>query len=299
MQLTNELEERPIRRDPRAVALMLVASLTVMTAATISPALPGLETQFAGDETYSFLIRLLVAARSLAVVLFAPWCGVIADRASRRSMLLAGLILFIISGSAGLFLPTLPLIMASRLCLGIALAMIMTAQSALLGDYFSGKTLHIVTSAQVSARNLGGFVFIMIAGLLATMGPRFPFAVYALPILVMPFFWRVIVDPLSSMPAEQNLSSINDRQDPAAYISACSWSNGRDHAVLRHAHAIALLFIRARLFIARHDRGCAGDAHAGGRSGGSLLSASSRGDWLCWQLGLRLWSDGYGFCDPL
>lgn len=221
MQLTNELEERPIRRDPRAVALMLVASLTVMTAATISPALPGLETQFAGDETYSFLIRLLVPAPSLAVVLFAPWCGVIADRASRRSMLLAGLILFIISGSAGLFLPTLPLIMASRLCLGIALAMIMTAQSALLGDYFSGKTLHIVTSAQVSARNLGGFVFIMIAGLLATMGPRFPFAVYALPVLVMPFFWRVIVDPPSSMPAEQNLSSINaGKTQPLIYLLA-------------------------------------------------------------------------------
>jgi MFS family permease len=220
MQLINELEERPIRRDPRAVALMLVASLTVMTAATISPALPGLETQFSGDETYGFLIRLLVPAPSLAVVLVAPWCGVIADRSSRRSMLLAGLVLFIISGSAGLFLPTLPLIMASRLCLGIALAMIMTAQSALLGDYFSGKTLHVVSSAQVSARNLGGFVFIVIAGLLATIGPRFPFAVYALPALALPFFWRVIVDPPSSMAAGQNTAFTPGKTQPLIYLLA-------------------------------------------------------------------------------
>jgi MFS family permease len=203
MQLTFAHETTSIWRDPRALALMMAASLTVMTAATISPALPGLERQFAGDETHLFLIRLLVPAPSLAVVLVAPLCGAVADRWGRRRMLLAGLILFIIAGSAGLVLPTLPSIMASRLCLGIALAMIMTAQSALLGDYFPGKALGAVSSGQVSARNFGGFVFIMIAGLLATVGPRLPFAVYALPALALPFFWRVIVDVPSSRPAAE------------------------------------------------------------------------------------------------
>ncbi|RCS21599.1 MFS transporter [Phyllobacterium salinisoli] len=194
----DEPEERPIWRDPRAIALMMAASLTVMTAATISPALPDLEREFVGDGQ-SFLIRLLVPAPSLAVVLVAPWCGAIADRSGRRRMLLAGVLLFIISGSAGLLLPTLPMIMISRLCLGVALAMIMTAQSALLGDYFSGKTLHAVSSGQVSARNLGGFVFIVLAGLLATISPRLPFAAYALPLLALPLFWRVLVDIPSSL----------------------------------------------------------------------------------------------------
>ena len=185
----------PVWRDPRARALMIAASLTVMTAATISPALPGLERQFPRTEANAFLVRMLVSTPSLAVVLVAPFCGVIADRAGRRPMLLAGLVLFILAGSAGLILPTLPAILASRLVLGVALAMIMTAQSALLGDYFSGGMLQRVSSAQVSARNLGGLVFILSAGLLATLGPRLPFAIYALPLLVLPYISRVIVEP--------------------------------------------------------------------------------------------------------
>jgi MFS family permease len=194
MSQSDTSEDYSICHDPRAFALMIAASLTVMAAATISPALPGLEHQFAENRTDAFLVRLLVPAPSLAVVLAAPLCGAIADRSGRRRMLLAGLILFASAGSAGLLLPTLPSILASRLVLGIALAMIMTAQSALLGDYFSGKALHAVSSRQVFARNLGGFVFILIAGFLATVGPRLPFAVYGLPVLALPFFWRVIVD---------------------------------------------------------------------------------------------------------
>ncbi|MBB3236684.1 MFS transporter [Phyllobacterium endophyticum] len=221
MEPTAELEYRPIWRDPRAVALMMTASLTVMTAATISPALPGLEKQFASGETHTLLIRLLVPAPSLAVILVAPWCGAIADRSGRRRMLLAGLVLFIISGSAGLVLPTLASIMVSRFCLGVALAMIMTAQTALMGDYFSGRALHSISSAQVSARNFGGFVFIVIAGLLATIEARLPFAVYALPALALPFFWRIIADPPSSMPVEQHTTSAApSRLQPIVYFLA-------------------------------------------------------------------------------
>ncbi|MBO9455709.1 MFS transporter [Paracoccus sp. R12_1] len=193
--------EPSVWRDPRAIALMIAASLTVMTAATISPALPGLEQQFPISETNAFLVRMLVPAPSLAVVLLAPFCGAMADRSGRRRMLLGGLILFILAGSAGLVLPTLPLILVSRLGLGVALAMIMTTQSALLGDYFSGRALQKVSSGQVSARNFGGLVFILLAGLLATLGPRLPFAIYALPLLILPFFWRVIVEPQRHVPA--------------------------------------------------------------------------------------------------
>lgn len=174
---------------------MIAASLTVMTAATIGPALPGLEQQFPATETNAFLVRMLVPAPSLAVVLLVPFLGALADRSGRRPMLLGGLFLFVLAGSAGLVLPTLPLILASRLGLGVALAMIMTAQSALLGDYFSGRALQKVSSGQVSARNFGGLVFILLAGSLATSGPRLPFAIYALPLLILPFFWRVIVEP--------------------------------------------------------------------------------------------------------
>lgn len=187
-------ENALIRRDPRAVALLLAATLTVMAAATISPALPGLQQQFPATDSNAFLIRLLVPAPAIAVVLTAAICGRIADRRGRRGMLLAGVALYALAGSLGALLTDLHMLLASRLILGIALAMIMTAQSALMGDYFTGDRLQALSGAQVSARNLGGLLFITLAGFLAVISPRLPFAIYALPALLLPFFWRVIVE---------------------------------------------------------------------------------------------------------
>lgn len=185
----------PAWQDRRAVALLMAASLTTMANATIAPALPGLERLFAGDPNAALLTRLLVPAPSLSVALFAPLAGIAADRIGRRKLLLFGVILFVLSGSAGLILPDLPTIFMSRLVLGIAVALIMTAQTALIGDYFSGDDRNALTGLQISARNLGGLVFILTAGWVAAISPRLPFAIYGMAAAFLPLMWLVIVDP--------------------------------------------------------------------------------------------------------
>jgi predicted MFS family arabinose efflux permease len=65
------------------------------------------------------LTRLLVPAPSLSVAICAPFVGLVADRRSRRQLLLAGVILFVIAGCAGLVLPDPPTIFASRLVSGL------------------------------------------------------------------------------------------------------------------------------------------------------------------------------------
>jgi MFS family permease len=185
----------PIWRDRRTVALLMAASLTTMANATISPALPGLERMFSGDPNAAMLTRLLVPAPALSVALCAPLAGLVADRFGRRAMLLSGTILFVIAGCAGLVLPDLPTIFASRLVLGVAVALIMTAQTALVGDYFTGKDRNALTGLQISARNFGGLIFISLAGWVATLSPRLPFAIYGLAAAFLPLMWIAIVDP--------------------------------------------------------------------------------------------------------
>lgn len=185
----------PIWQDRRAIALLMAASLTTMANATIAPALPGLERLFAGEPNAALLTRLLVPAPSLSVAILAPLAGLAADRIGRRRLLLFGVILFVLSGCAGLVLPDLPTIFASRLVLGVAVALIMTAQTALIGDYFTGDDRNALTGLQISARNLGGLVFILTAGWAATLSPRLPFAIYGLAAAFLPLMWLVIVDP--------------------------------------------------------------------------------------------------------
>ncbi|PZR94502.1 MAG: MFS transporter [Stutzerimonas stutzeri] len=216
MEAVHVSRQIPVWQDRRAIALLMAASLTTMANATIAPALPGLERLFAGDPNAALLTRLLVPAPSLSVAIVAPLAGVAADRIGRRPLLLFGVILFVLSGCAGLVLPDLPTIFMSRLMLGIAVALIMTAQTALIGDYFTGDDRNALTGLQISARNLGGLVFILTAGWVATLSPRLPFAIYGLAAAFLPLMWLVIIDPPRLLPvAGAKLAS--DRADDRSW----------------------------------------------------------------------------------
>ncbi len=186
---------RPMAADPKVWALLLAATLTIMSNATITPALPGLEASFADTPNAGLLTRLLVTAPSLLVAIAAPFVGMASDRFGRRPLLLAGIVLYAISGTLGAVLPSLEGILASRLVLGLAVALIMTTQSALVGDYFAGPMRGRFMGWQMGATNLGGFVFIALAGWLAGISPRLPFLIYALGFAYLPFLWRALPEP--------------------------------------------------------------------------------------------------------
>ena len=183
---------RPMARDPRAWALILAATLTILSNATISPALPGLEASFADHPDAARLVRLLVTAPALAVALIAPFAGIITDRFSRRRLLLGGIALYAVAGTVAAFIPTLEGMLVSRVVLGISVAAIMVAQTALIGDYFEGAARGRFIGWQMAATNFGGFVFILAAGWLAAISPRWPFALYAVGFAYLPFIAAVL-----------------------------------------------------------------------------------------------------------
>jgi MFS family permease len=206
MEIMSRTTEMPIWRDSRAVALLMAATLTVMANATVSPALPGLQRLFADEHHSALLTRLLVTAPSLSIALLAPLAGLAVDWIGRRVLLLAGIMLFVIAGTAGSYLPDLLTIFLSRIVLGIAVAFIMTAQTALIGDYFTGGARTALTGLQISARNFGGLVFILLAGLVAMASPRWVFGVYGIALLMVPIAWMVIVEPRRPLSGSRDAS---------------------------------------------------------------------------------------------
>ena len=182
-------------KDARVVALLLAATLTILSNSIISPALPGIEAAFDGTPNAALIVRLLVTAPALLVAAVAPFAGALADRFGKRRQLLIGVVLFAVTGSAGLWLDSLPAILISRMMLGIAVAFIMTAQTALIGDYFDGPTRGRFMGIQIAATNLGGFVFLLIAGALADQSAFWPFAIYLIALVYLPVFWMSLPEP--------------------------------------------------------------------------------------------------------
>lgn len=162
----------------REAALLLIACLTVMAAATIAPALPRMADAFAGVASVELVTKLVLTAPALAIGLFAPLAGAIIDRFDRLTLLRGSLVLYGLAGAAGYVLHDLQAILASRFALGVAIAGTMTTTTALVGDYYRGDARARFAAVQSFAMSLGAVVSVGLGGLLADVDWRMPFLLY-------------------------------------------------------------------------------------------------------------------------
>jgi MFS family permease len=162
----------------RKTALLLVACLTVMSAATVAPALPQMAEAFSAAPNAELLSKLVLTAPAVAIALCAPFAGVLVDRFGRVGILRASLVLYGLAGTAGYVLDDLYAILASRALLGVAVAGTMTSVTALVGDYYSGEARTRYAGLQSLAMSLGAVVCVGAGGVLADLGWRLPFLLY-------------------------------------------------------------------------------------------------------------------------
>ena len=162
----------------RKTALLLVACLTVMSAATVAPALPRMAEAFSAAPNAELLSKLVLTAPAVAIALCAPFAGALVDRFGRVGILRASLVLYGLAGTAGYVLDDLYAILASRAALGVAVAGTMTSVTALVGDYYSGEARTRYAGLQSLAMSLGAVVCVAAGGLLADVGWRLPFLIY-------------------------------------------------------------------------------------------------------------------------
>lgn len=180
--------------EPRVLCLLLISTLTIMSNATIAPALPGLAHEFSGAPSADLLVKMLLPIPALFVVIFAPLLGWTADRFGRRNQIIIATLVFAIAGAAGAQLQGLKAIIISRAILGICVAGLMTAITALITDYFSGQQRSQFMGLQQAFSNIGGILFIVSAGYLASINARLPFYIYAVAILLAPLIFLSIRD---------------------------------------------------------------------------------------------------------
>lgn len=162
----------------RTAALLLIACLTVMAAATIAPALPRMADAYQGVASVELVTKLVLTTPALAIALCAPLAGAIIDRFDRLTLLRGSLVLYGLAGAAGYVLHDLHAILASRFALGVAIAGTMTTTTALVGDYYRGDARARFAAVQSFAMSLGAVASVGLGGLLADLDWRMPFLLY-------------------------------------------------------------------------------------------------------------------------
>jgi predicted MFS family arabinose efflux permease len=185
------------RAPGKAQLLVLLAAscLSVLGAVLIAPVLPQMQDAFAGVPGAGILVPVVLTIPALLIGITAPFAGMIVDRVDRKRLLLAGLLLYAVTGTAPLYLPSLQAILISRVLVGICEAAIMTCATTLIGDYWSGARRSRYLSLQTLVASLSATVFLALGGVLGAGGWRTPFWVYTIAILLVPLAARFIWQP--------------------------------------------------------------------------------------------------------
>ncbi|WP_176086148.1 MFS transporter [Martelella sp. HB161492] len=182
----------------RNALIMGMSTLTILAGTTIAPSLPGIVDRFSETPDVAFFAQMILTVPALTIAVTAPFIGMIADRFGRRQLLLASLLVYGLAGAGGLYLDSIKALMISRAVLGIGVGAVMTATTTLVGDYFEGAERIRFMGHRSTAISLGGIVFLVAGGALASLSWRAPFAIYLVALIFLPMAWRLIREPEAS-----------------------------------------------------------------------------------------------------
>jgi MFS family permease len=171
-------------RSPELQAIFGVTLIAVLGVASIAPALPRIAVTLSVSPGK---IALLVTAFTFPGVILTTFAGILADRFGRLRVLLPGLVLFAIAGTACLFADSLSVLITLRVLQGIGAAPIGSINVTLIGDLFAGRQRTAAMGLNASVLSVGTAAYPAIGGALAMVAWAAPFALalLALPVAML------------------------------------------------------------------------------------------------------------------
>jgi len=197
---TADLAPAPPRTAGLTQLVLLLAGscMSVLGAVLIAPVLPQMTDHFAGVAGVDVLVPIVLTVPALIIGLTAPFAGFIVDAIDRKRLLIAAMIGYTIFGTAPLYLPSLAMIIGSRVLVGLCEAAIMTCCTTLIADYWSGARRSRYLGLQTLAATLSATVFLGAGGALGGAGWRAPFWLYTVAAVLAFPMARLLWQPAST-----------------------------------------------------------------------------------------------------
>jgi MFS family permease len=162
-----------------------------MVFSVVSPILPLVAEHFGGGKDGAFVATWILTMPSIGVIIGGPTTGWFVERFGARPVLFTCLVIFALSGMAGLVVENKPLLLASRLIVGFSGTGLVTAAMGIIVEIFTEQQRGWVLGLQNAvATGLTVLVTLASGALAERHGWRAPFALYAasLPILLLALF---------------------------------------------------------------------------------------------------------------
>lgn len=197
---TNITFRHKLFNDINFVTIALITLTAVLGVSSITPTFPKVERALGVSAQE---VGLLITIFTLPGVFLTPFFGVLADRISRKKVLVPSLFLFGIAGTLCGFVTDFTLLLVFRFLQGIGAASLGSLNVTLIGDIYEGKERAGVMGYNSSILSVGTAGYPAIGGALAALGWNYPFL---LPIFAIPVGLLVITSLKNPEPkSEQKL----------------------------------------------------------------------------------------------
>ena len=220
--------ERKIYLDINLQIIFIVTLTYIMGVSSITPAFPKIvkELNISAKD-----VGLLITAFSFPGILLVPFLGVIADRWSRKRIIIPFLMLFGVAGGLCFFVRDFKLLLILRLIQGIGAAPMGALTVTIIGDLYSRKELIVAMGYNSSIRNIGSAIYPAIGGALAMIGWHYPFIlpVIAVPIGFLVLFALKVQEPENELHIREHLNIV--------------WKKLKNHQVARLLVIGIIIFI--------------------------------------------------------
>lgn len=163
--------------------ILSISLLTVMAGAAMAPALWAVKAHFAGKP--DLLIQFIVSLPALFIIVTNLCFPLLCRVAKTKSIAVAGLVLYVVSGAGAFFLEDISAILILRALLGVSVGMIMPLSTGLLSYYFPPEDQSRLMGLCAAMNQTGGVIATLIAGVLAKVGWNYAFLVYSMGLFVL------------------------------------------------------------------------------------------------------------------
>ncbi len=172
--------------------ILISATLAVMSGAIIAPVLNLMTGGLGVDPSQG---RVLITTHSIFIALASPFYGIVIDRIGPKKPLIFGLMLYGVSGAAGLASNDYWVVLGSRAVLGIGAAAIFTSLTILIFNlYKEAGERNRMMGWRAASQSGGGVVWPLLGGFLGTLSWHYPFAVYFIGIPLGLLVWLYVPD---------------------------------------------------------------------------------------------------------
>lgn len=128
-------------------------------------------------------IQLLITLPCIIIIIVNPIIGKLQEFISMKTLVLFGILCFLVGGVAPAFIDSFPVILVFRAILGIGVGTVQVLSSALVAAYFDGDERSRVMGHTTSAQMLGCAIMVFVSGYLALAGWNNTFLVHLISVI--------------------------------------------------------------------------------------------------------------------